>query len=74
MWLECSSKDDAANGQVVADRKQINNKDSMVDKSDRTVIRASLPSLKPGVYGVECRAVSADTHKVSGDFTFKIGD
>jgi methionine-rich copper-binding protein CopC len=46
----------------------------MVDKSDRTVIRVSLPSLKPGVYGVEWRAVSADTHKVSGDFTFKIGD
>jgi hypothetical protein len=36
-----------------ADLKQIDTKDSMVDKSDRTVIRVSLPSLKPGVYGVE---------------------
>jgi copper resistance protein C len=57
-----------------ADGKEIDNKDSMVDKSDRTVIRVSLPSLEPGVYKVEWRAVSADTHKVSGDFTFKVGD
>jgi methionine-rich copper-binding protein CopC len=53
--------------------KQIDKGDGKVDASDRTVIRVSLPSLEPGVYKVEWRAVSADTHKVSGDFTFKVG-
>lgn len=53
--------------------KQIDKGDGKVDKSDRTVIRVSLPSLEPGVYKVEWRAVSADTHKVNGDFTFKVG-
>jgi copper resistance protein C len=52
--------------------KQIDKGDGKVDKRDRMVIRASLPSLEPGVYKVEWKAVSADTHKVSGDFTFKV--
>jgi copper resistance protein C len=54
--------------------KQIDKGDGKVDKRDRMVIRASLPSLEPGVYKVEWKAVSADTHKVSGDFTFKVGE
>jgi copper resistance protein C len=57
-----------------ASGKQIDKGDSKVDKSDRTVIRVSLPSLEHGVYKVEWRAVSADTHKVSGDFIFKVGE
>jgi copper resistance protein C len=52
--------------------KQIDKGDGKVDKGDRTVIRVSLPSLEPGIYKVEWKAVSADTHKVSGDFTFKV--
>src|SRR5271170_214679 len=54
--------------------KQIDKGDGKVDKSDRSVIHVSLPSLEPGVYKVEWKAVSADTHKVSGDFTFKVGE
>jgi copper resistance protein C len=54
--------------------KQIDKEDGKVDKGDRKVIRVSLPSLEPGVYKVEWKAVSADTHKVSGDFTFKVGE
>jgi methionine-rich copper-binding protein CopC len=54
--------------------KQIDKGDGKVDKGDRKVIRVSLPSLEPGVYKVEWKAVSADTHKVSGDFTFKVGE
>jgi copper resistance protein C len=54
--------------------KQIDKGDGKVDKSDRTVIHVSLPSLEPGVYKVEWKAVSADTHKVNGDFTFKVGE
>jgi methionine-rich copper-binding protein CopC len=54
--------------------KQVDRGDDKVDKRDRVVIRVSLPSLEPGVYKVEWKAVAADTHKVSGDFTFKVGE
>jgi methionine-rich copper-binding protein CopC len=54
--------------------KQVDKGNAAVDKKDRRIIRISLPDLEPGVYKVEWRAVSADTHKVNGDFTFKIGE
>src|SRR6266576_4763382 len=54
--------------------KQVNKGDAAVDKADRMVIRVLLPPLEPGVYKVEWKAVSADTHKVNGDFTFKVGE
>jgi copper resistance protein C len=54
--------------------KQIDKGDVTVDKADRMTIRVSLPALEPGVYKVEWRAVSADTHKVNGNFTFKVGE
>jgi methionine-rich copper-binding protein CopC len=54
--------------------KQVDKGDAAVDKADRMVIRVPLPRLEPGVYKVEWKAVSADTHKVSGDFTFKVGE
>jgi methionine-rich copper-binding protein CopC len=54
--------------------KQIDKGDGKVDTSDRTLIRVTLPALEPGVYKVEWRAMSADTHKINGDFTFKVGE
>ncbi len=54
--------------------KQVDKGDASVDKADRMVIRVLLPPLEPGVYKVEWKAVSADTHKVNGDFTFKVGE
>jgi methionine-rich copper-binding protein CopC len=54
--------------------KQVDKGDAAVDKADRMLIRVPLPPLEPGVYKVEWKAVSTDTHKVSGDFTFKVGD
>ena len=54
--------------------KQVDKGDAAVDKNDRTIIRVMLQPLEPGVYKVEWRAVSADTHKVNGDFTFKVGE
>ena len=54
--------------------KQVDKADAHVDKSDRTVVRVSLPPLEPGVYTVEWRAMSADTHKVNGNFTFRVGE
>jgi copper resistance protein C len=52
---------------------QVDKGDTHVDKADRAVIRTSLPPLMPGVYTVEWRAMSSDTHKVNGDFTFRVG-
>jgi len=54
--------------------KQVNKGDAAVDKADRMVMRVPLPPLEPGVYKVQWKAVSADTHKVNGDFTFKVGE
>ena len=53
--------------------KQVDKGDPHVDKADHRIIRVSLPPLAPGAYKVEWRAVAADTHKVEGDFTFRIG-
>ena len=53
--------------------KQVDKGDPQVDKADHRIIRVSVPPLAPGAYKVEWRAVAADTHKVEGDFTFRIG-
>jgi methionine-rich copper-binding protein CopC len=37
-------------------------------------MRVVLPPLEPGVYKVEWRVMSADTHKVDGDFSFTVGE
>ena len=52
--------------------KQVSKGDAIVDKSDRMIM--VLPPLEPGVYKVEWRVMSADTHKVDGDFTFTVGE
>ena len=54
--------------------QQVDKGDAAVDKADRMVIRVLLPPLQPGFYKVEWKAMSADTHKVNGDFTFKVGE
>ena len=54
--------------------KRVDKGEGAVDKADRMVIRVPLPPLEPGVYKVEWHAMSADTHKVNGDFTFKVGE
>jgi copper resistance protein C len=54
--------------------KQVDKADAHVDKADHTTLRVSLPSLGPGVYTVEWRVMSADTHKVDGNFKFKVGE
>ena len=62
---------------VVRDQagKQIDKGGTTVDKSDRTLMRVQLQQpVAPGVYKVEWKAMSADTHKVDGNFTFKVGE
>jgi len=54
--------------------KQVDKADAHVDKADRTVVRVSLPPLDPGVYTVEWRAMSSDTHKINGNFRFRVGE
>jgi copper resistance protein C len=44
-----------------------------VDPADHSVLIAPVPqALKPGVYKVTWHAVSTDTHKTEGGFTFTI--
>ena len=55
--------------------KQIDTGDGTVDKSDRTLMRVQLQQpVAQGVYKVEWKVMSADTHKVDGSFTFKVGE
>jgi len=56
-----------------AEGKQVDKKDANVDKSDRRILRVSVPPLASGLYKVEWQVMSADTHKVEGDFTFRVG-
>ena len=53
--------------------KRIDKADSHVDRDDKTTMRVSLPPLEPGTYTVDWRAVSTDTHRVNGGFTFRVG-
>ena len=54
--------------------KRVNKDDAQVDKADRTVMRATLDSIQPGIYIVEWRALTADTHKTEGAFIFRVGE
>ena len=56
-----------------SDGKQIDKADASVDKADRLLLRVSVPPLKAGVYKVEWRVMSTDTHKVNGNFSFTVG-
>ncbi len=52
---------------------RVDKADSHLDQNDKTTIRVSLPPLQQGVYTVDWRAVSADTHRVNGSFIFRVG-
>jgi methionine-rich copper-binding protein CopC len=54
--------------------KRVNKADAQVDKSDRTVMRVALEPLMPGIYIVEWRALTADTHRTEGAFIFRVGE
>jgi methionine-rich copper-binding protein CopC len=53
--------------------KRVNKADAQLDKSDRTIMRVGLEPLTPGIYIVEWRALTADTHKTEGAFIFRVG-
>ncbi len=52
--------------------KQVDKKDTHLDRSNRSLLQVSLPRLGPGTYKVVWRVVSVDTHRTYGDFTFQI--
>ena len=74
--LNFSEKLEAAFSTVIvrdAVGKRMNKADAQVDKADRTIMRVALDPLTPGVYIVEWRALTADTHKTEGAFIFRVG-
>ncbi len=54
--------------------KRVDKADAHVDNADRTIMRVSLPPLAKGIYIVEWRAVTADTHRTEGAFIFRVGE
>jgi methionine-rich copper-binding protein CopC len=54
--------------------KQVDKADAHVDKEDRTIMRVSLQPLPRGIYTVKWRAVTVDTHRTEGTFTFGVGE
>jgi copper resistance protein C len=54
--------------------KRVDKGEPQVDKADRTVMRVSVEPLQAGIYIVEWRALTADTHKTEGAFVFRVGE
>ncbi len=75
--LKFSEKVESAFSSVVVKDsagKQVDKGDAQLDKTDRTLLRVSLQPIAAGVYKVDWRAVSADSHKIEGNFTFRVGE
>lgn len=53
--------------------KRVDKADSRVDQGNKTVMRVSLPQLRQGIYIVQWRALTADTHRTDGAFIFRVG-
>jgi methionine-rich copper-binding protein CopC len=51
---------------------QVDRHDGHVDRTDPTVLRATLPPLAPGAYTVLWRVLSIDADVTEGRFTFRI--
>jgi methionine-rich copper-binding protein CopC len=74
--LNFSEKLEAAFSTVIirdAVGKRINKADAQLDKADRTIMRVAVDPLTPGIYIVEWKALTADTHKTEGAFIFRVG-
>jgi methionine-rich copper-binding protein CopC len=54
--------------------KRVDKADAHLDSGDRTTMRVSLPPLAQGIYIVEWRAVTADTHRTEGAYIFRISE
>jgi copper resistance protein C len=52
--------------------KQVDKGDVHLDRSNKALLRVSLPPLHAGKYKVVWRVVSVDTHVTKGSFTFRV--
>jgi methionine-rich copper-binding protein CopC len=52
--------------------KQVDKKNSHRDSKDHSLLFASLPKLRPGIYKVVWHALSEDKHETEGHFEFTI--
>jgi copper resistance protein C len=55
-----------------SDHQPVDQGDGHVDENDNTILEVSLPRLPPGKYHVFWVAISVDTHRTEGDFSFTI--
>ena len=51
---------------------QVDRGDARVERSNPTILRASLPPLAPGAYTVIWRVLSVDGHTTDGRFAFQV--
>jgi copper resistance protein C len=54
--------------------KRVDRADARLDAGDRKIMHVSLPPLTQGIYIVEWRALTTDTHRTEGAFIFRVGD
>ena len=54
--------------------KSVDKADAHVDPADRTAMRVSLQPLSNGTYTVVWRALTTDTHRTNGTFSFRVGE
>jgi copper resistance protein C len=52
--------------------RQVDKKDTHLNRSNHSFLEVSLPGLGPGIYKVVWHVMSADTHVTNGDFKFQI--
>ena len=55
-----------------ASGKQMDKRDVHQDRSNKALLRISLPPLHAGTYKVVWRVASVDTHVTKGSFTFQV--
>jgi copper resistance protein C len=55
-----------------ASDNEVDKKDTHQDDADKKLLIVSLNSLLPGEYKVVWEVVSVDTHRTSGDFSFRV--
>lgn len=53
--------------------KRMDKADAHLDANDRKTLHVSLPPLDEGIYIVEWRALTTDTHRTEGAFIFRVG-
>jgi methionine-rich copper-binding protein CopC len=73
IWFDSSLEPAFSSLRVMnSDNQPVDKGDGHVDDHDNTILEVSLPSLPAGKYHVFWVAISVDTHRTEGDFSFTI--